>query len=160
MARFTRTHPVPYAKGGYGAFRPYVREDFERCCAYRLLHEDWAHGENNFQLDHFRPKDPLLFPHLKNNFYNLYYACSVCNGPKGKHNHWPSHDLIDKGVSFIDFCQDDVAKHYDLLPDGSFKGLSASAKYTIDTIRLNRQHFVAIRKWAMHKGYILDKKRF
>ena len=82
MARFIRTTPAPKVKGDYGAFRPYVRADFERCCAYCYLHEFHASGEKDFEIDHYRPKDKL--PRYRKDFYNLYWSCSVCNGFKSK----------------------------------------------------------------------------
>lgn len=83
MAHFSRTVPAPAFPGGYTAFRAYVRQDFRQCCAYCLLHEFWAGGEDNFELDHFRPVS--RFPDLERDFYNLYYACHVCNQRKRDH---------------------------------------------------------------------------
>lgn len=84
MALFTRTSP-PRGPRPYPAFRPFVRADFGGCCGYCLLHEFWAGGERNFELDHYKPIS--LFPELSSDYLNLYYACHVCN--QLKRDHWP-----------------------------------------------------------------------
>lgn len=155
MARFVRTNPAPIVKGDYPAFRPYVRADFERCCAYCYLHEFHAHGEKNFQLDHFRPKDK--FPHLRRDFYNLYYCCSVCNGIRSKSNQWPSDALLAKGISIVDLCKDTFEDHYEILPDGRLNPLTKSAEYTIKIIDLNSDHLIAYRRALLNEGKQLDK---
>src|SRR4051794_22205746 len=146
MARFSRMRPAP--TGGYLALRPYVRADFEQRCAYCLLQEIWAGGEENFELDHFRPR--WLFPDLIADFFNLYYACHVCNQIKGMH--WPPSALEERGIGFVDLCQDEFEVHFVVRPDGSWTPLTASAAYTIDSLRLNRPHLVELRRllaqWA------------
>jgi hypothetical protein len=42
-------------------------------------------------------------------------------------------------------CIDDFASHFCELPDGSWQGLTPSARYTIDALRLNRRHLLEIR---------------
>jgi hypothetical protein len=156
VARFTRTSPAPTVTGDYGAFRSYVRQDFEQCCAYCYLHERHAGGETNFELDHFCPKDK--FPHLRRTFTNLYWSCSVCNGFKGKSNHWPSDELIAQGKCFVDLCKDDFETHYNILDDGTLEALTPSAEYTIDKIRLNSEHLIKIRYRLLKEGKELDKE--
>jgi 5-methylcytosine-specific restriction endonuclease McrA len=126
MARFLRTHPEPITTGDYRKFRPYVRKDFERRCAYCLLQEVLAGGEENFELDHFRPK--WLFAALKLDFYNIYYACHPCNNIK--HDKWPSQLLEEQGKTFVDLCKDNFETHFDERPDGTWMGLTPAAEYT------------------------------
>lgn len=154
MARFTRTSPAPIVKGDYPAYRPFVRKDFEQCCAYCYLHERHAAGEFNFQLDHYRPKH--LFPNLRKQFENLYWSCSVCNGIRSKYKHWPSDELLAKGICFVDLCKDDFDQHYEILPDGRLKALTPSADYTIDKINLNSDHLVKLRAILRREGTRLD----
>ena len=144
MPRFTRTHPTPAVRGKhYRRFHPYVRRDFEERCAYCLIPEHW---EEAFELDHFRPRP--LFGDLVNNFHNLYYACRKCNGYK--HDHWPSEKERALGYGFVDLCCDDVQGHFALMSDGSLKGLTPSAEWTIDRIRLNRSHLVTMRRFLFN----------
>src|SRR4030095_2488898 len=53
---FSHRSPTPMTTQDYRRFRPYIREDFNECCAYCLLHELLAGGTENFELDHFKPK--------------------------------------------------------------------------------------------------------
>jgi hypothetical protein len=142
MPRFNRTRPVPVVTGGYAAFRPHVRRDFERRCAYRLLKERFAGGQENFELDHFRPKS--RFPEGEKDFYNLYYACHVCNNTKQAY--WPPSELLSKGIGFVDLCVDDFETHFRQGSQGMWEGLTPSGRYTIDVLRLNRKHLVTIRR--------------
>ena len=148
MPHFVRTRPAPQVSGGYRYLRPYVREDFRRGCAYCLLLELLAAGEENFELDHFRPKS--LFPQLTNDFYNLYYTCHPCN--RIKLDLWPPPELIARGIGFVDLCSDEFSVHFRQQPDGTWLGRTESGKYTIDKLRLNRKHLVAIRRILKQHG--------
>ncbi len=142
MARFTRTHPAPLVTGDYTAFRSYVRRDFEERCAYCLLAELYAGGPENFEIDHFRPV--ALFPHLRREFSNLYYACHPCNLVKGEK--WPSLDLLEQGTGFVDLCVHEFDLHFRETPEGIWAPLASSASYTIHSMRLNRPHLVELRR--------------
>src|SRR5713101_7464175 len=103
MSHFRRRTPAPEARGGYQAYRPHVREDFRETCAYCLLHELWAAGVENFELDHFYPRK--YFPERLNDYYNIYYSCHPCNHIK--HDKWPTPYLQAQGIGFVDLCRDD-----------------------------------------------------
>lgn len=152
MAHFVRTTPAPLVAGNYAGFRIHVRQDFRRCCAYCLLHEFWAGGERNFELDHFRPVSRS--PELERDFYNLYYACHVCN--QLKHDHWPEFALEQQGTGFVNLCRDDFAQHYALLDDGRLEALSPAADYTLWLLRLNSAHLVSLRSFAIRYHLPLD----
>ena len=141
MPYFLRRMPVPDVKGGYRLFRPFVREDFSRQCAFCLFSELLAGGEDNFELDHFRPR--LRFPELVNDFYNLYYSCHPCNHIK--RDSWPSPALEEKGICFVDLCKEDFASHFIVEKDGRWKGVTVLGDYTIDKLNLNRRHLVIVR---------------
>lgn len=142
MSSFIRTDPAPVVTGGYRAFRSHVRKDFKESCAYCLLLELYAAGEQNFELDHFCPQKEC--PKLRRNFYNLYYACHPCNNIKRAK--WPDAQLLKRGICFVDLCKDDFEAHFKERPDGQWDGLTESGKYTIDALNLNRKHLVQIRK--------------
>jgi hypothetical protein len=154
MPHFERTKPAPNVSGGYASFRPYVREDFRRQCAYCLVGVLLAAGVENFELDLFRPKK--AFPQLKEDFYNLYYACHPCN--RIKWDSWPPPDLEARGISFVDLCTDEFAMHFRSLADGTWDGLTESGKYTIEMLRLNREHLVEARRLLRQLSIdLLDK---
>src|SRR5580700_7914694 len=136
MPRFTRTNPLPLVSGGYTAFRPYVRTDFETRCAYCLIEELHSGGEENYELDHFRPQSK--FPELERDFYNLYYSCHPCN--RIKHDKWPSAELQQRGISLVDLCVSDFDDPFKEKPDGAWEGVTLSGRYTVDILRLNRPH--------------------
>lgn len=157
VARFHRTNPAPKirARKNYRAFRRYVEDDFVHCCAYCLRHEDWADGAETYEIDHFRPHS--LFPDLICVFDNLYYACHRCN--HRKLDRWPSEELLAQGIGFVDFCQDDFETHYELMPDGFWKPLTESARYTLRMLRLNSDDLVRQRVWAIREKFLLDRER-
>lgn len=154
MPYFDRRRPAPQVSGGYASFRPYVREDFCRRCAYCLLHERWTAGVENFELDHFRPKS--RFPLLAKDFYNLYWACHPCNHMKL--DIWPPAALEAKGIGFVDLCTEEFFAHFEYMEDGHWKGLTPSGQYTIDKLRLNRGHLVDLRRMLTGLGIDIYKK--
>jgi hypothetical protein len=119
-----------------------VRRDFRRTCAYCLLEEVFAGGEENFELDHFRPQS--VFPSSANDFYNLYYSCHPCN--RIKRDKWPSERLRQFGVGIVDLCVDEFATHFRPQRNGIWQGLTPSGMFTIDLLRLNRRHLVEVRR--------------
>ncbi|HEY2289904.1 MAG TPA: HNH endonuclease [Thermoanaerobaculia bacterium] len=155
MAVFHRRDIPPYPVEHYSEYRTLVREDFEECCAYCLLHEILAAGQENFELDHFRPKSLPQFAGLTHDFYNLYYACHPCNGIKGVT--WPNPSLEAAGYRFLDLCSESFSAHFEEEADGTWKPLSRAAEYTLERLRLNRKHLVSIRLYlreiAAEKGY-------
>jgi len=106
------------------------------------MKELYGGGEENYELDHFRPKS--RFPQLKNDFYNLYYACHPCNHIKL--DKWPSEALQDEGIYLVDLCTSDFQDHFQENDDGAWQGITISGKYTIDILRLNRRHLVEVRQ--------------
>src|SRR5712692_8681327 len=114
MAKFHRRTPAPLVAGDYRSFRVYVREDFHRICAYCLLEEQLAGGEENFELDHFRPQS--RFPELAGDFYNLI-----------KSDKWPSIALQGRGIGIVDLCRDDFETHFRERDNGTWEPLTPSA---------------------------------
>ena len=141
--KFVRTSPAPLVSGDYSKFRSYVRSDFQEMCAYCLMEELLSSGQENFELDHFVPVSKSKSG--VNDFYNLYYACHVCNHIKGAK--WPDPRLSAKGIGFVDLCKDDFDDHFRELPNGEWEGLTESGKYTIAALKLNRKHLVELRVW-------------
>jgi hypothetical protein len=153
MPQFVRTTPAPSVAGGNRGLRPYVRADFCRRCAYCLLDELTASGEENFEMDHFRPKS--RFPELHDDFYNLYYACHPCNHIK--HDYWPPPDLEARGIGLVDLCAEDFATHFRPIDDGRWDGITESGRYTIEILRLNREHLVKVRRLLSLLGVSLNE---
>lgn len=154
MSHFVRRVPSPPVTSNYRKYLPFVREDFVRQCAYCLLSEVLASGEENFELDHFKPRNQ--FPELLNDYYNLYYACHPCN--HGKRDLWPPADLQSQGVFIVDLCKDKFASHFFQEDNGFLMGVTHSGSYTIDILRLNRKHLITIRKLLLEFGLRIDDR--
>jgi hypothetical protein len=152
---FSRRVPPPDLKGSYRSFRAHVREDFEYRCAYCLLFELLAGGEENFELDHFRPT--RLFPQEENSFYNIYYSCHPCN--QIKRDAWPPKSLEAGGIGFVDLCKDDFAEHFSTTEEGQWHGITKSGQYTIDMLRLNRKHLVTLRRLLAQLRLAIHEKK-
>jgi hypothetical protein len=143
VAVFRRRESSPGPFRRYSQYLAFVREDFAECCAYCLLHEILAGGREGFELDHFRPKSLPQFASLVNDFYNLYYACHICNSMK--RDLWPDPSQEEDGFEFVDLCAEAFSDHFEEVMDGSWVPLSRQAEYTLDKLRLNRAHLVTIR---------------
>lgn len=141
MPIFSHRTPVPLNTLDYRRFRPYIREDFSSCCAYCLLAEVLGAGQENFELDHFRPR--AHFPTLVREYENIYYSCHVCNNTK--RDSWPSMELRNRGYRFFDPCQDDFYAHFEE-SDGRWQPITRIGEYSVDRLRLNRGHLIQIRR--------------
>ena len=137
---FSHRSPAP-SESNYTKYRLYIREDFSECCAYCLLHETLARGQENFELDHFKPKSKFL--DLIHQYTNIYYSCHVCN--QRKRNYWPSAELYSKGYRFVDTCQENFSTHFED-KDGYWEPISPVGAYTAEKIRLNSKHNVEVRQ--------------
>ena len=152
IARFERTSPAPEVSGGYAAFRPYVRADFRQCCAYCCRHEFWTGGVGNFELDHYRPVS--RFPSLTRDFYNLRYACHVCNLTKS--DFWPSSEMESEGIGIVDLTVDAFSDHFHLEAKGILQPLTPSAQFTITFLRLNTEYLQQLRAFILRNQWQLD----
>src|SRR5262249_8578818 len=106
MALFVREAQPPVLKT-YRQFKPFLRVDFRRRCAYCERPEDYMGGDECFEVEHFRPKSK--FPELECVYSNLYYACRGCNSHKSET--WPSVEQIFLGMRFADPCVADPYVH-------------------------------------------------
>lgn len=147
---FRRSPNVPQLPR-YEDYRdPYLRPDFQYRCAYCLTHEHYFLDGEAGEIDHHRPLNPSKnlnkdFAHLKSAYENLYWTCGKCNRYKG--NRWPTDWQYRHGRRFLDPCQDDHDLHWDTAPDGKVMAKTATGKYTITHIQLNRPKLVARRAY-------------
>jgi hypothetical protein len=143
MPIFMRRPDYPIKKTDYRQYKPLVREDFCECCAYCLLNEFLAGGEDNFELDHFHPRSKPTEIDDVNDFYNLYYSCHVCNHYKA--HFWPDDGLQKKGYRFVDPCRDEFSTHFRAEDTGRWAPLTPAGEYSEARLRLNRTHLVEVR---------------
>lgn len=147
---FSHRIPSPVRRN-YKQYRPFIRVDFQECCAYCLIWEFNAGGEEHYELDHFKPRS--IFPALIHVYDNIYYSCHACNLKKS--DAWPTPAMIANGTRFVDPCNDDFSSHYQYA-DGVWIGLTLAAQYTIERIGLNRKHLVRLRRNLGKR--LLDKR--
>lgn len=140
---FKRRVVAPATSSRTKSLRQYVAEDFCHCCAYCLLHERLAGGEDNFELDHFKPKSREEFAALVQELLNLYYSCHVCNHYKA--STWPAEELVSRGYRFVDPCREEFTTHFSAEPDGTWRPLTPAGEYSAARLRLNRSHLVEVR---------------
>ena len=137
-----RQQSLPQFKS-YKKYKPYLREDFRRRCAYCEVNEHRCGGVTHFGVDHFRPKS--LFPKLVCVYSNLYYACNLCNSLKG--NAWPDAALRQLGFYFADPCEEEVYQiHLKEREDGTLDCLTPCGEYTYDHLDLGRGDLIDWRR--------------
>ena len=146
MPRIVRRQNPP-AHSDYRRFKPYLRVDFDRRCAYCHIPELRNGPSRNYAVDHFRPKSRPEFVALRSQYSNLYYACHRCNDCK--HVRWPSAEEQRRGYRFLDPCADDFTEHFAVQPDGHLQPLTLAAEYSSHFLQLNREY---LREWRAEKA--------
>ena len=142
MPRVVRKQKPP-ALTNYRKYKPYLRLDFDRRCAYCQIPESRYGPPGNYTVDHFRPKSRAEFRRLLCVYANLFYACRDCNLYKGAT--WPGEDDRRLGRHFLNPCQVDLSKHWTVDKYGRTIPLSNAAEYMIEELRLNRPELVEFR---------------
>lgn len=137
--RFRHRHPAPSLRPkDYRSFKPFIREDFDRRCAYCLVpEEDVPQGAEIYVLDHYCPKS--VRHDLVAHYPNLFWSCVPCNSHKSAY--WPP---AEGRPSIVNLTAAAVEQHFDVCPDGELVGKTDDARFTIDRLRLNRP---SLRKW-------------
>jgi uncharacterized protein (TIGR02646 family) len=136
MPRVVRKQRPP-ALTDYKKYKPYLRIDFDRRCAYCHIPELRYGTPGNYAVDHFRPKSRVEFRNLICRYSNLFYTCRDCNLYKGPT--WPSRAERSRGLRFLDPCAVDLATQWTICGDGALTPKNAAAQYMIEQLRLNRQ---------------------
>src|SRR5450755_630058 len=93
----------------YRKYKPYLRLDFHKRCAYCHIPEMRYGPTGNYAVDHFRPKSRPEFATLVCRYSNLFYACRDCNLYKG--STWPNRTQRRLGAHFLNPCRVDIGAH-------------------------------------------------
>lgn len=95
-----RISPGPYQD--YKSYKRHLAEEFRGQCVYcRMPHA--IKGPESFGVDHYRPVK--VFPALRCEYSNLYFACAPCNSRKG--SYWP----VSAGPLIPNPCDDEMKRH-------------------------------------------------
>jgi uncharacterized protein (TIGR02646 family) len=154
--QFARSADVPKLTN-YQDYRPFLRGDFNRHCAYCTIHEDELAGEDFYEIDHHRPKSK--FPDLINDYANLYYCCKGCNKRGAKGENWPSEDLQNAGFGFFDPVAENAYQvHIRETKSGKLKKKTNIGDYSVRILRLNRDGLVKLRQRRRAMRIVLGKE--
>lgn len=141
-------------QSGYRRYKLEISLDCRHRCVYCDLHANNLGGYPLMELDHFRPKAPDLFPHLKEDPFNLLFSCRSCNGKK--RDDWPAgtgdETHID-GVGYVDPF-DDRQQYFGVDHEGKMFSKKAPAQYVIAQLALNRPLAVAVRRRTIFLSHL------
>lgn len=118
----------------YSLYKNNLRQDFMNACGYCGA-EDVRVDRISFHIDHFAPQQK--FPHLKNDYNNLVYACRFCNISKS--DHWVGNVSSvpnDGEQGFIDPCSDEYDIHLERQESGKIVGKTNLGNYISRRLKL------------------------
>ena len=151
MPRVVRKQRPPVLTD-YRKYKPYLRLDFGRRCAYCHIPELRFGTPGNYAVDHFRPKSKPEFRALICRYSNLFYVCMDCNRFKG--SRWPDQRLVGLGSRFLNPCIDDMSLHWTVDKQGVLIPITPAARYMIQRLRLNRQELC---DWRREKEALIAR---
>ena len=126
--------PVVGGQKGYQRFKPYLRKDFGRRCAYCMIHEEQAGGSEHFEIDHHHP---LHKGGARNDYANTYWSCRGCNHFKGET--WPTAWESAQDFRFADPCAErDYGWHFVEDQTGELIWRTPCGEYHLLYLKLNR----------------------
>jgi uncharacterized protein (TIGR02646 family) len=142
---------------------PLLRRDFADRCCYCTGSTDEKGGEENFEVEHFRPKGRKEFAHLAFDYSNLYYACQGCNRAKGVT--WS--DSEEDARRFIDPCVEAIYPTYLRIAErGEIRPCLAPGPYLLEVFKFNkrpgikgillRREFSAKLRSAIRAGHLAE----
>lgn len=130
---------------------PFLLADFQHRCAYSMQHSSRV-GVRTMEVDHFNPRLPNS---LRHRYTNLFLATRHCNGAKGEN--WPSEAQLNKGIHFLDCCQEqDYGVHiFENAETHRVYGVSPPGRYHVRMCDLNAPHLVRERRQRFELNRIL-----
>jgi hypothetical protein len=144
--QFPAKHRRVHGPGGhlnYGAYKPWLRDEFEFRCVYCLTRELWSdQGQYGFTIDHVKPKS--VHAHLIASYDNLVYACFRCNTMKSTKVGLPDPCK----VSLAMHVKVSLAKHGEL-QQGIFFGVTPAGKRMVAYLQLNHDVRLPLRRRAL-----------
>lgn len=140
-------------KGTYSQWKPQLAKEGNSRCVYCCIPESKFGGSRNFHVEHYRPKS--IFPHLTNEYGNLFYACGICNIFKS--DDWPAEHVSGSYLSAA-YPDPSLVDYSDFLeidePSGGVRSSTFTGKYLIERLHLNRPQMVGLRAMSALFGRI------
>lgn len=138
-----KRNTTPPTSGQYPDWKPILAEEGGHQCVYCAISERSFGGLRNFHVEHFRPKK--LFPALKNEISNLFFACAICNTFKG--DDWPAEPYVDHATPWYhDPSRTDYSSVFSVCGDYSVAGDGTPARYMVEKLFLNRPQLLLERR--------------
>jgi hypothetical protein len=144
--RIPKEASIPPTYGSYSDWKPQLSVEGFHQCVYCCISETSFGGVRNFHVEHYKPKGLLQFKVLENDYFNLFYACAICNSFKS--DDWPK----DPDNTFSFSCYPDPSKinYCELFSvneiDGLISGQNNTGIYLINRLYLNRPQLIIDRK--------------
>jgi hypothetical protein len=141
--------------GTYHDWKPLLAQEGFNQCVYCAIHESAMGGIRNFHVEHYRPKS--LFSDRENDYFNLFYACPICNTFKS--NDWPNEPVSDNSVS--SYPNPSEVDYNSLFvidsPKGLIEGKNVASKYIQERLFLNRPQLISARRLELLKTKVIEE---
>jgi 5-methylcytosine-specific restriction endonuclease McrA len=137
-----RLRPGPFTN--YRRFKMHLQREFGGRCVYCRTPDalpDPVRGYASFGVDHYRPK--ALFPNLRADYGNLFYACNTCNTNKGEY--WPDAEAL-RAKRFVPNPVDHVMTQHVRYKDAAVVPHSDTGAFFCEHFDLNEPAVVAARE--------------
>ena len=121
----------PFGYKDYGAFRPWLRDEFSFRCVFCLRREEWGIRRANWDIDHFIAQ--AIAPLRALEYENLLYVCRSCNSQKCIH-------LVP------DPCRIGFGNCLKVVADGTIHALNEEGELLIELLGLDDNDYVQFRK--------------
>jgi hypothetical protein len=143
----------PSSYSSYVRYKPSLKQEFSSQCVYCCL-PDGVKGEDNFGVDHYRPKSK--FPELETVYTNLFYACNCCNRRKG--NFWPTEEQQKVGEFIPNPCGHLMFDHL-RYRSAYVHARSAAGRFTERVLMLNDKESLSYREFVLSTIVTLEEKQ-
>lgn len=121
----------PFGYKDYGAFRPWLRDEFSFRCVFCLRREAWGIRRANWDIDHFIAQ--AIAPLRALEYENLLYVCRSCNCQKCIH-------LVP------DPCKLAFGQCLRVRADGTVQALNEEGELLIEFLGLNDNDYIESRQ--------------
>ena len=144
--RIPKETSIAPSTGRYPDWKPQLSVEGYHQCVYCCISENSFGGIRNFHVEHYKPKGIPRFAHLEQDYFNLYYACAICNSFKS--DDWPNDPDSDfQCCSYPEPSRVNYKVLFEIHPDtGKIEGKNIAGTYIVNKLFLNRAQLIIERK--------------